>query len=52
MHNQNKDNLNSLEKYTIFFVFHKIEEIPFEFDSISKKDFSKFIQSIKLFKGE
>ena len=35
------------DKYTIFFVFHRIGRRPIEFDSLSIKAFTKFISTIR-----
>ena len=46
MDSQTKFNQTEIEKFSIFFVFHKIEDNPVKFDSISKKKFNKFISLI------
>ena len=46
MINQIKFKNIAIEKISIFFVFHRIEKIPIEFDSISIKQFINFVSLV------
>lgn len=38
----------NIDEYSIFFVFHRIDTQPSEFDSLSYKQFKKFISSLRI----